>query len=244
MKFRYAVLCIAMICLGNGTAFTQLTVDSVTLQGEVLVTNNADQDFIDGFLVNDFDNTLAVQASTGFGRPLPEFHSSFATVEAVHAANVFNVNAFATADVNFNLLQDDINVGGFASATGSATIDFTLSAPHFFGLGGALETQIFDPEFEAISTVSLIRIADGNLIDPVNDDVLASGSYRFSTTIDLSVFPTIETFDSPPLFFGEAIGDVSVSPSLTLTAVPEPSASLLAGFLASCIASLRRRPSI
>lgn len=237
-------LCVAAIFLFEGNAFGQLTVDSVALEAEVLVTNNAGQSFTDSFLVNDFDSSDAVQAETEFLMPLPEFHSANATVEATRLGNTFQVFALAFADVNFNLFADDFLTGGFAEATGSATIDFTLDSPYSFTLVSVVsdDTAPIDLQVDSSSTVSLIRLADDSLIDPLTETALAPGSYSFVTTIALSASPDALFLPLPPgSFFGEASGSISASSSLSLTAVPEPSGTLLLGLIGCCSVLLRRR---
>jgi len=234
-------LCVAAIFLLEGNAFGQLTVDSVALEAEVLVTNNAGQSFTDSFLVNDFDSSDAVQAETDFGMLPPEFHAANATVEATRLGNTFQVFALAFADVNFNFIADDFSTGGFAEATGSATIDFTLDSPYNFTLVGD-DTASFDFQVDSSSTVSLIRLSDDSLIDPLTETALAPGSYSFVTTIALSASPEALFLPLPPgSFFGEASGSTSASSSLSLTAVPEPSGSLLLGLIGCCGVLLRRR---
>lgn len=183
-------------------------------------------------------------AETGFLRPLPESHSSTAVVRAERSTlfgEGFRVFANADADVNFNLFQEDFAGGGFAGATGSATIDFTLNSPHYFTVSGLPQDPVYDPEVSATSAVNLIRLVDDSLVDPLSETVLTPGSYRFLTSIELSINPELESFEPPVSYFGEAAGSVLVNPSLSLTAVPEPSASVLVWLLASCGLSLRRR---
>ena len=234
-------LCVAAIFLLQGKVFGQVSVDSVALEAEVLVTNNAGQSFTDSFLVNDFDSSDAVQAETEFLMPLPEFHSANATVEATRLGNTFQVFALAFADVNFNFIADDFLTGGFAEATGSATIDFTLDSPYSFTLVSD-DTAPIDLQVVSSSTVSLIRLADDSLIDPLTETVLAPGSYSFVTTIALSASPEALFLSLPPgSFFGEASGSIAASSSLSLTAVPEPSGTLLLGLIGCCSVLLRRR---
>lgn len=234
-------LCVAAIFLFEGKVFGQVSVDSVALEAEVLVTNNAGQSFTDSFLVNDFDSSDAVQAETEFLMPFPEGHSANATVEATRLGNTFQVFALAFADVNFNFIADDFLTGGFAEATGSATIDFTLDSPYSFTLVSD-DTAPIDLQVDSSSTVSLIRLADDSLIDPLTETALAPGSYSFVTTIALSASPDALFLPLPPgSFFGEASGSISASSSLSLTAVPEPSGTLLLGLIGCCSVLLRRR---
>ena len=244
MTFRFnLIFCATLVGFVCQSALGQVVVDSVTLQGQVEVTNNAAQVFTDSFLVNDFDNSDAVQIATEFLMPLPEFHSSSLTVEATRVGDEFQVFASGLAEVNFNIFQEDLSVGGIAEASGSATIDFTLDAPYLFSLSGpSVQPVAPSGDFFSTSTVSLTRVDSGSLIDSLSDSLLLPGSYRFLTTVDLTVSPNAIVLDSPPSFIGEAQGQVFEAPNLSLTAVPEPSASVLTGLITGLGFFRRRRP--
>ena len=237
MLFNKVILCVALICTFGESTLGQVVVDSVTLQGQALVTNNAGASFTDSFLVNDFDASDAVQANAFFSEPLPEFHSSSIRVEASRLGNTFEVFASGSADINFNIEEDNFSNEISANGSGSATIDFTLDSPHLFTLSSEDNSNT-----NSSSTISLTRLSDDRLIDPFNENSLLPGSYRFSAAIELTVssFGNAGFFESPPSFFGFVADSVAATPRLSLTAVPEPSTAVLSALIA-CWGVLQRR---